>query len=274
MTFRGLFPDADYRFQMRFQRATPAEFFQLPSQGATVLAQRRRWLHEQADQYAGLRPEGISLLEEMVAHLSRWTPQAVAGFAPDAAPWTQLLELGARLDTDFLLLNLEPAGAARLAAGCVCFPSSWSLAEKIGHPVEVIHGVVPGLNDQLSAPISQFLRRMPPETAWLRANWGLSRSPELNQHPDRRLPKLDAKVTLAEVWLRVEDQALISLPRTGGVLFGIRVTVVPLPVVVTDPEAAHGLRRALETMPEPMAVYKGIASARPALLHQLEQRTA
>ena len=110
---------------------------------------------------------------------------------------------------------------------------------------------------------------MTPDIASLRANWGLSRSPELNLHPKREVPRLDASVTIEEVWLRVEHQALIALPRTGGVLFGIRVVVHPLAEVKRDAEAARGLRRALQTMPEPMAVYKGIAAARDRLIEIL-----
>jgi hypothetical protein len=54
------------------------------------------------------------------------------------------------------------------------------------------------------------------------------------------------------------------------VLFGIRVVVHPLQEVIRDGEARRGLRRALQTMPEPMAVYKGIAPARQALLRALD----
>jgi hypothetical protein len=158
----------------------------------------------------------------------------------------------------------------KLLGGCVCFPSSWSLEEKMGRPLDFIHRVVPGLNEQLGKPIAQFLRRMTPDIAWLRANWGLSRSAELNQHPRRALPRLDATVQPDEVWLRVEHQALVALPTTGGVLFGIRVMVHSLTEVKRDPDAARGLHRALQTMPEAMAIYKGIAPARSALLGILE----
>ena len=139
----------------------------------------------------------------------------------------------------------------------------------MGRPLDWIHQVVPGLNQHLGQPIDAFLRRMAPGISWLRANWGLSRSPELNQHPHRNLPRLDASVRPDEVWLRVEHQALVALPRSGGILFGIRVVVHPLDEIRRTPAAANGLRRALETMPEDMAVYKGIAPARESLIRML-----
>ena len=189
----------------------------------------------------------------------------------DGSPLARCIELGRKLEPDFLLLKPDAAGVFRLLAGCVCFPSSWSLAEKMGRPLEEVHGVVPGLNTQLSRPIYGFLAKMAPGVSWLRANWGLSRSAELNQHPARKLPRLDASVRADEVWLRVEWQSLVALPANHGVLFGIRIEVFPLAQVKQDRTAAEGLRRALHTMPGEMAAYKGIASARERLVGLLVQ---
>jgi hypothetical protein len=107
---------------------------------------------------------------------------------------------------------------------------------------------------------------MPAGISWLRANWGISRSSELNQHPSRNLPRLDTSIRPDEVWLRVERQALVALPQTRGVLFGIRVEVFGLEEVLGDAAATAGFARALRTMPEDMAAYKGIAPARERIL--------
>ena len=269
----GLFPDADYRLQMRFQRGGVGDFFNPWRNQANVLEQRRHWLGHESSVYSALLPDGAPLLDEFIGQSGHWA------FEPPlprqhAVPHEQLRAIGEALEPDFLLLKPDESGQMTLLGGCVCFPSSWSLEEKMGRPLDFIHGVVPGLNEQLGHSIAQFLQRMTPDIAWRRANWGLSRTPELNLHPQRVLPRLDATVTLEEVWLRVEHQALVALPRTGGVLFGIRVVVHPLSEVKQNLEAASGLRRALQTMPEPMAEYKGIAPARKALLKVLESSGA
>jgi hypothetical protein len=254
---------------MRFQRGPVGDFFNPWREPANVLEQRRHWLRCEPDVHSALLPEGEPLLEEWIEHSTCWAfdPPLPRGHSD---PCEMLCAIGESLEPDFLLLKPDETGAMKLVAGCVCFPSSWSLEEKMGRPLDFIHRVVPGLNEQLGQPITQFLRRMTPDIAWLRANWGLSRSPELNQHPRRALSRLDASVKLDEVWLRVEHQALVALPKTGGVLFGIRVVVHPLAEVKQDVEAARGLRRALETMPEAMAAYKGIAPVRGALLEILK----
>jgi hypothetical protein len=104
--------------------------------------------------------------------------------------------------------------------------------------------------------VKQFLARMKPGVSWERINWGLSRTRELNQHPNRRLPRLDASVDLNEVWFRVEYQSLVALPRTCGILFGIRLIIEPLSRLVLEPGFRLWLSRALATMPESVATTK------------------
>ena len=87
-----------------------------------------------------------------------------------------------------------------------------------------------------------------PRFLWAAQNWGLSRTPELNQHPNRRLPRLDATVDLNDVWFRIEYQSLVALPRTSGILFGIRLIIEPLSRLAGDPSFASDLSRGLATV--------------------------
>jgi len=61
----------------------------------------------------------------------------------------------------------------------------------------------------------------------------------------------------------------MALPRTGGVLFGIRIALHRLDDVARDKPAAAGLRRGLATMPEALARYKRIDAVRQELINQL-----
>ncbi len=192
-------------------------------------------------------------------------------FAPGSDPWIQMRQLGEKMEPDLLLLAPDEDGQMRLLAGCVCFPSSWSLPEKLGKPMALIHDPTPGLNRTLGRQIDAFLANMRPGSAWLRSNWGLSASPELNQRPDRPVPRVTPELSMEEVWLRLERQALVSLPKSRGVLFGIRVESERLSELVKNaPATAAGLAQAIRTMPEDVAHYKGIATARNRILRQLE----
>lgn len=268
MALADLFPDQDYRFHLRFDRGEPARYFAPTDHHKAVLAERRHWLRTEPDKYAALLPEGTPLLDEAIESAAAWI-----GFIPPqhVTPHEPLLALGQFWEPDYLLLRLDPDERVRLYAGCVCFPSSWRLTEKVGQPIEFIHNPVPGLNTSIGASIHKFLRQLKPGVAWGRTNWGLSSSPELNQHPDRRIPPLGPAPQLGAVWLRVEHQALIALPRTGGVLFGIRIAVHPLEEVRAEPLAATRLRRALQSMPADVARYKGLFEARERLAELLAE---
>jgi hypothetical protein len=102
----------------------------------------------------------------------------------------------------------------------------------------------------------------------MRSNWGLSRSPELNQHPSRNTPRLDETVTLDQVHFRLEEQSLTALPATNGILFGIRVRNVALSSYRNSSEGER-LANALETMPEAIAEYKGLTRARKQIIQAL-----
>jgi hypothetical protein len=261
-TTSDLFPAGDFAFHMRFRRGEILAFYKNTLAHADIIAERRKWLAHDASKYAAALPESEPLLEEAVEVANSLDISTRAA----ALPIETMLNLGGVWEPDLLLLRSSSATPQPvLVAGCVCFPSSWALEEKIGRPLDTIHTPVPTLNEQFANPVQQFLARMKPGISWERINWGLSRSPELNQHPSRKLPRLDANISAEEVWFRAEYQSLISLPKTGGILFGIRLVIEPFTKLLNDREFVAGLRRALESMPENIAAYKGIAAARERL---------
>lgn len=266
MKLADAIPEGDYRFQLRFERGEPADFFASTADHDKLIAERRRWLGTEPTTYAALLPTGEPMLAQAVELATDW-----GGFAPPspATPWQSCLAQGEFWEVDYLLLQSDPDGKIRLHGGCLCFPSSWRLTDKIGKPIEFIHGPVPGLNQSIGAGIHKYLGALKPGAASLRHNWGLARSAELNHHSDRVLPRLDEAVSADEVWLRVEHQVLVAMPKSGGILFGIRVVNHPLKAVKSDPVAVARLCRALETMPEAVASYKGIAKARGRILQLL-----
>jgi hypothetical protein len=98
----------------------------------------------------------------------------------------------------------------------------------------------------------------------------LASQPDLNEHPDRCEYTWKRPLSLEHVWLRREDQAILSLPGSGGVLFGIRVVVRSIAEVIQTPEKAHHLVRGLRTMPAEMVCYKGIEDVRGELIELLD----
>jgi dimethylamine monooxygenase subunit A len=266
-TTNDLFPAGEFAFHMRFRRGEVAAFYRNTAEHADIIGERRKWLAGDAQKYAGALPESEPLLAE-AGELAKSVgiDTRVGGTALEA-----MTRLGGAWEPDLLLMRSPSEGAQPvLLAGCVCFPSSWALEEKMGRGLDAIHGPVPTLNEQFANPVQQFLARMKPGISWERVNWGLSRSPELNQHPSRKLPRLDANVSAEEIWFRAEYQSLVSLPKSGGILFGIRLVIEPLTKLRSDAAFAEGLARAIGSMPNSIATYKGIATARVRLLDLLK----
>lgn len=264
-------PDGNHRWMMGVRSEGNAQtFFTAQDNSGTMLKERCRWLDESPEVYAALQPEAQGALYETWKLACSWgfelTCDAQATAPVPQAPGETLLTLGRVWEPDIVWMHPDSNGTYRLTGGVVCFPSSWALREKLGRPMAEVHAPVPGLNEALGRQIDTFLHRTSPGAVWRRENWSLSRDGELNHHPSRQRPRLDATITVQEVWLRLEHQLLMKLPQSGSVLFGIRIEVVPVSELMQDMEATTRLARLVATMSEEAAAYKGLATAREALL--------
>jgi dimethylamine monooxygenase subunit A len=145
--------------------------------------------------------------------------------------------------------------AWRLRAACVCFPSRWDLASKIGATLDDIHAPVPGYDVGLARPTNAFFERLKPDRAFWRLNWTLLDSPTLFQPANaRRSPDAGVK----DWYFRVERQTLRALPRTKAVVFTIRTFVTPATQLCQrDANFAETLINTLETAPASVQEYKG-----------------
>ena len=247
-----LFPSGDFGFHMGLRPGEAPAFFSATAENGALLAERGRWLDEAPGDYAALLPEGADLFAEAAEFAATWGAEAGG----------DLIALGRAWEPDFVLLD----SALRVLGGVVCFPSAWALPEKLGRTLDQTHGPVPGLNAALAPRIHAALGKLAPGAAWERENWGLARDADRNHHPARARRRLDETITVGEVWLRVERQCLVRMARTGGLLFGIRLVLLPLAAVLAQPDAVDGLRRGLESMADDVAEYKGLARARSTVL--------
>lgn len=261
-----LFGPEDFRFQFGMRRGG-GHWFEAPWGDPSALADRRAWLERAPEECVVWTPEANQVWPA-VREVFRGgdLPPAM-----DAGGVAGCRALGGAWEPDFLLLRRGTDREFRLVGGCVCFPSSWEVAEKLGRGVTDIHDVVPTLNSSLGERIRTFLDRLPGGAVFERENWGLAAVAERNHHPSRRWPRLEAGARLESTHLRVEYQAFRALPEVDGLLFVIRLAVYPLAEVLGAPGVRDHFRRQLESMPEEVAVYKGVARARPALLEELSR---
>jgi len=230
------------------------------------LAERARWLRDLPEECL-LWNDGLA--DPAIAEF-RGLMEA-AGFSGLQGERSDLLEaLGRNLEADLIFLTPAAGGEPAMAAGCLCFPSSWRPKEKIGLPVSRIHSVVPGLNEEIGSKIRHFLEKARPGHSWNRANWGLTTSPELNQNPALGTAPITADSPLESLHLRVELQSIVRLERTGAIVFGIRLWQRPLWQALNTPALRAAFSQSLQAMPEPLARYKRLDQLRARLAREIE----
>jgi len=254
--WEGLFLDKPFEFRFGARPGNAEEFFSDSSEHEELIAHRHKIIASYPERHVFQEPVAKAAVEELAV----WAGMTSGDCHELALQWQQ----------DFVVLLADAQGKEIFQAGVVCFPSSWRPEEKVGLPVYAIHSPVPTLNERLGEQIDKFIAGIKPDTAWERVNWGLSRSTELNQHPDCEIPRLEPPFNLDQVWVRREDQVLFRLPKTGALIFGINVLNISVAEIVANEEGQVGLRRAVETMPEEIAKYKNLLKSREYLLALLD----
>ena len=189
-----------------------------------------------------------------------------AGLADDRAPADvdplplhPLDRAGRLVQEDLCLLRPGRRGWV-LAGASLCFPSRWRLADKIGRPLDAVHGPVDGYRESLARRVDTMLDRLGSTVVW-RRNWFIHPDAALFQ-PDRPPggdPVVPADHCPAGLYLRSERQTLRTLPESGWVLFTIRIQQAEIGRFVADPDRRHQLVRFLTAAPAATVNHRGIS---------------
>ena len=275
-------------FRIGLAPLDPKDWIEPDEKLANYLAQKEHLLAtRRADVFAA--EEGtLAAQREVWDLLVRHLPDAVPdiwtreGEGLRAAGRVVLPDAGAPLvcaaqlvQEDLVLMRRGPDGW-RVAAGCVCFPSSWRLREKFGKPLDAVHAPVPGFGpgSRNAGLIARIFDNLQPARPVWRMNWSL--------YPDDRLfhgdeGEIERNGELASTFLRVEYQTLRKLEQSGDILFTIRISLDPASVIARHPESARlaaGLRDLITRLDAEELAYKGMTAIRARLLEQLDAITA
>ena len=249
--------------------AMPLEsWIEIDNAYTSQMAYRDQLIAEEGAAVAAAVPEGaaaVAELSEMLAeHVLTVFPeqfQRVGGDVrrPDGAVVTLdggVAALGRLAQEDFCLLA-RPEGAAehRLIAANLCFPSRWTLSEKLGRPLVAIHGPVPDYAGDLAARVERVHAALHVDRPLQRYNALVTETPELYLTGAASLRGLPRDPGEGRFYLRVERQTLRRLPKTQAVAFGIKTCVTPIEALEADARAA--LAGELEAMSPAMVDYKG-----------------
>jgi hypothetical protein len=243
-----------WRMAMGLRPLDLAHWLEVDERRDDELAQKRRLLDTAYDVVVATNPEGDEGSRELLAEVTSFLSDHHRQISLDVRGDDHPVVAAARLVQEDLCV-LVRSDVWRLQAACVCFPSRWNLASKLGTTLDDIHRPVPSYDVELSRPTNAFFERLKPERSFWRLNWTLIDSPALHQPTSaRRSPHGD----VADWFFRVERQTLRRLPSSGAIVFTIRNYVASAQELCdTHEEFGTTLLLNLDTAPEAMRTYKG-----------------
>ena len=263
----------------------PAEWIEVDEHYDAYLNEKRRLYAERpSDVFAaedGTDAAQAEVLELVREHMAARFPHLSPAPSPSSEP---PLKTASLLVQEDLVLMRRGEDGWRLAAASLCFPSSWSLAEKFGRPLRDIHIPVPGFgpgtrNDTV---IGRIFDNLAVDRPVERANWSLQNNPAL-YHPlsdlerDTRAAARPSRFRsddpVAAAFIRVERQTLRRLPRSGDILFTIRIHLDPMAKLAAHPDRARlaaAFAGQLAALDVAQIDYKGLAADRDRLVAALQ----
>ena len=163
--------------------------------------------------------------------------------------------------------------------GMTTSAADWSLRFDLGMHFMEWHGPVPrGHELGVFDGAMQFLLRLRLEQAYRRLNWTLTVNPRQDTATEsyhewgHERGQVIREKAGEQVSLRVELQTLYRLPRSNGILFGIRAYLCPFADMIEN--HPHWLKRAhrvLRDLPDDIAEYKGFSLYRDDIVAWLSQ---
>ena len=198
------------------------------------MRERARLMRSYRDDIVQRRPEAEAaereLLENVLALLDRrrdFRVEADAVTRPDGETITletngPLETLGHLIAEDLCILQ-KTGDAHVLTAAVLCFPASWTLAEKIGKPLVGLHRPVTEYDQELAQRVQRLFDGVQVGRPLWRANLLRYADPALYQPRPEDTPRPCAESQ--SFYERSERQVIWRLPETGAVIFAIHTTV-------------------------------------------------
>jgi hypothetical protein len=196
------------------------------------------------------RPAQAEVLELVSAALGR--PIDAEGRPP--------LYAAARCVADDLCLMEKRDGVWRLSALSLSAGSFFTAAQVIGRSLSELHRPVTGFEQRLLARVTRIFDGLRDDLLLERRNWSVVSSPNLHM-PDpgamrAAIPDIHPARAAEQLFVRCERQTLRRLPRTGGVLFTIRVWIDPLSAIAAEPGRLARFAHAWRTAHPDFRAYK------------------
>jgi len=176
------------------------------------------------------------------------------------APVDLLARVGTSVQEDLCLLRRGEI-EWELEAGILCFPSRWSLPDRVGKPLREVHGPTDGFDPVLADRITSLLDRLGDRVV-RRRNWFVHPDPALFQ-PGRPVggdPFVPPDRVLDDLFVRSERQTLRALPASGRIVFAIKIQQCRLGRLMADQVLGERFVDYLRNAPVDQVSHRGMTA--------------
>lgn len=145
-------------------------------------------------------------------------------------------------------------------ACCLCNPTFFSASFAFGKSLALLHDPVPDGHFGLAARIGRVFTNLAADTILKRHNWTVQWS-DARFTPDgtpfrEAAARADADQANEQLFLRVERQTIRKLPKSGAVLFTIRIRLTKLAVLLAKQDHRAAFKAAWTQAPQNVRDYK------------------
>ena len=230
-------------YDLRLKRALPgiqplqrSDWLQIDEAYDQQIAERERLLSVARGVVVQLsetaRPAAEELLDQVLEDLSQradFTVHEIWVRRPDGVRVDidrgDPLGVLARLVQEDLCLLQKTDDEHVLTGAVLCFPASWSLAEKFMRPLVAIHAPIDSYDDNIARRVQRLFDGVKPERPLWRFNLLRYVDPTLHQ-PRSELARRNTDANLDFKYFRSERQCVLRLPKTDAVVFSIHTYVL------------------------------------------------
>lgn len=235
---------------------------------------QNHWL-EGKGKLLSLKPDDVyaSLgdTEEIQAELAQLVCAATNQEIANGEP---LLIGASRLVSDDLIIMDKRDGVWTLVAATLCAPTFFNAQYAIGKSLSLLHDPIPSGDFDLSGRIARVFDNFAPDMVLERFNWTVQWGDERYTPDGGKLREAAQNAQLNEatnmLYERVERQTIRKLPKTGAVVFTIRIRLSKLSDLLQSKDEYIAFENAWKNAPQNVREYKKWATLERHVTHLLE----
>ncbi len=170
----------------------------------------------------GMLDSELEVLDSVRSWLREHAPAALLGFE-ETESRSALAQACLMINDDLAIMRHSATGWI-LASACICFPSLWTLRDKIGRVLADVHAPVPEFNvgSRHARIIEQMFDKLREGEPIVRYNYSIHDHNELHLPDSRDSRTIELTNVLQDFYfVRTERQTLSRMPISGDIVFTI-----------------------------------------------------